>query len=252
MAELTYEKVDEKIDENINNENINDSELNENVPNDDDCDADDDALAESVNDAESVDGAESVCSEEGSDYDGEEEDNNQEEAINNETCALFLQQLWAAQRGNIKKRKQDQFLPLTKKFVNSNFVQREKMINNSPMVVKHLFFLCRNIANGKIPTNISGVDKALFAHISDRTTCRSDVRLHLLEQFAVQYYCRQAIKDLEAAQNIYKDSDGGRCKTVVADRHRAIQHDDEDPGQVSKRQKNSRRGKTNSRRRGTT
>jgi hypothetical protein len=251
MAELTYEKVDEKIDENINNENINDeaSELNENV---DETNDDDDDGAESVDDAESVD-AESVCSEEGSDYDGDqEEDDNQEEAINNETCALFLQQLWAAQRGNIQKRKQDQFLPLTKKFVNSSFVQREKMINDTPMVVKHLVFLCRNIANGKIPTNISGVDKALFRHISDRTTCRSDVRLHLLEQFAVQYYCRQAVKDIEAAQNIHKDSNGGRCKTVVTDRHRAIQHDDEDPGSVSKRQKNSRRGKTNSRRRGTT
>ena len=251
MAELTYEKVDEKLDENINNENINDedSEFNENVDdgaNDgDDDDDDDDAGAESVD-------AESVCSEEGSDYDGDQEDDNQEEAINNETCALFLQQLWAAQRGNIQKRKQDQFLPLTKKFVNSSFVQREKMINDTPMVVKHLVFLCRNIANGKIPTDISGVDKALFRHISDRTTPRSDVRLHLLEQFAVQYYCRQAVKNIEAVQNIHKDSNGGRCKTIVTDRHRAIQHDDEDPGSLSKRQKNSRRGKTNSRRRGTT
>jgi hypothetical protein len=246
MAELTYEKVDEKIDENINNENINDetSELNENVD-----DGSNNVGAES-DDAESVD-AESVCSEECSDYDGDqEEDDNQEEAINNETCALFLQQLWAAQRGNIQKRKQDQFLPLTKKFVNSGFVQREKMINDTPMVVKHLVFLCRNIANGKIPTDISGVDKALFRHISDRTTPRSDVRLHLLEQFSVQYYCRQAVKNIEAVQNIYKD--GGRCKTIVPDRHRAIQHDDEDAGSVSKRQKNSRRSKTNSRRRGTT
>jgi hypothetical protein len=166
--------------------------------------------------------------------------------------ALFLQQLWAAQRGNIQKRKQDRFLPLTKKFVNSSFVQREKMINDTPMVVKHVVFLCRNIANGKIPTDISGVDKALFRHISDRTTPRSDVRLHLLEQFAVQYYCRQAVKNIEAVQNIYKDSNGGRCKPIVTDRHRAIQHDDEDPGSISKRQKNSRRSKTNSRRRGTT
>ena len=246
MAELTYEKVDEKIDENINDDAP--SELNENIDESHDDLGSEDIDAESVT---SVD-AESVCSEECSDYDGdqEEEEANQEEAINNETCALFLQQLWAAQRGNIQKRKQDQFLPLTKKFVNSSFVKREKMINDTPIVVKHLVFLCRNIANGKIPTDITGVDKALFRHISDRTTPRSDVRLHLLEQFSVQHYCRQAVKNIEAVQNIYKD--GGRCKTTVPDRHRAIQHDDEDAGSVSKRQKNSRRSKTNSRRRGTT
>jgi hypothetical protein len=246
MAELTYEKVDENI-------NDDPSDLNENIdePHNDDDLGSEDIDAESVT---SVD-AESVCSEECSDYDGDqeeeaEEEANQEEAINNETCALFLQQLWAAQRGNIQKRKQDQFLPLTKKFVTSGFVQREKMLNDSPAVVKHLVFLCRNIANGKIPTDITGVDKALFRHISDRTTPRSDVRLHLLEQFSVQHYCRQAVKNIEAVQNIYKD--GGRCKTTVPDRHRTIQHDDEDSGSVSKRQKNSKRGKTNSRRRGTT
>jgi hypothetical protein len=247
MAELTYEKVDEKIDENINDD-ADPSELIENIDESHDDLGSEDIDAESVT---SVD-AESVCSEECSDYDGdqEEEEANQEEAINNETCALFLQQLWAAQRGNIQKRKQDQFLPLTKKFVTSGFVQREKMLNDTPAVVKHLVFLCRNIANGKIPTDITGVDKALFRHISDRTTPRSDVRLHLLEQFSVQHYCRQAIKNIEAVQNIYKD--GGRCKTTVPDRHREIQHDDEDSGSVSKRQKNSKRSKTNSRRRGTT
>jgi hypothetical protein len=252
MAELTYEKVDEKLDkaeisdiENINDcENITaDDEFNENI---------DDEFNENVEDDNNDNDDESVCSEEASDYDGDIDDDNQEEEINNETCALFLQQLWAAQRGNIQKKKQDRFLPLTKKFVNSSFVKREKMINDSPIVVKHLVFLCRNIANGKIPTDISGVDKALFRYISDKATPRSDVRLHLLEQFAVQYYCKQAVRNLEAVQNIYKDFDGGRCETPVTDRHRAIQHDDEDPGTTSKRQKNSRRGKTNRRRRGTT
>jgi hypothetical protein len=84
MAELTYEKVDEKLDENINNNeniNVNDDEFNENVDDGDGDDDDDDGT-------ESVD-VESVCSEEGSDYDGDQEDDNQEEAINNETCAIF-------------------------------------------------------------------------------------------------------------------------------------------------------------------
>jgi hypothetical protein len=246
VAELTTneEEVEEKLDkaeisdiENINDQEsiTGDDEFSENINDDDEFNDNDD---------------ESVCSED--DYDGDIDDDNQEEEINNETCALFLQQLWAAQRGNIQKQKQDRFLPLTKKFVNSSFVKREKMINDTPIVVKHLVFLCRNIANGKIPTDISGVDKALFRYISDKATPRSDVRLHLLEQFAVQYYCKQAVRNIEAVQNIYKDCDGGRCETPVTDRHRAIPHNDEDSGSVSKRQKNSRRSKRNRRRRGTT
>jgi hypothetical protein len=213
MAELTTneEEVEEKLDkaeisdiENINDQEsiTGDDEFSENINDDDEFNDNDD---------------ESVCSED--DYDGDIDDDNQEEEINNETCALFLQQLWAAQRGNIQKQKQDRFLPLTKKFVNSSFVKREKMINDTPIVVKHLVFLCRNIANGKIPTDISGVDKALFRYISDKATPRSDVRLHLLEQFAVQYYCKQAVRNIEAVQNIYKDCDGGRCETPVSDRH---------------------------------
>jgi hypothetical protein len=232
------EEEEEIIEEKLDNAEISD----ENITGDDD----EDEFSENIN---NNDDNESVCS----DYDGDIEDDNQEEdEINNETCALFLQQLFAAQKQTIQKQKQDRFLPLTKKFVNCSFVKREKMINDTPIVVKHLIFLCRNIANGKIPTDISGVDKALFRYISDKSTPRSDVRLHLLEQFAVQYYCKQAVKNIEAVQNIYKDSDGGRCETTVTDRHRTISHNDENSGSVSERQKNSRRRKTNSRRRGTT
>jgi hypothetical protein len=55
-----------------------------------------------------------------SDLEEEEEEEEEEEVdddveINKQTCALFLQQLWDAQRVNIKKKKQEQFLPLTKK-----------------------------------------------------------------------------------------------------------------------------------------
>jgi hypothetical protein len=237
MAELTHEQADEKLDE----DEISDTLTPDNA--DDNADAGDEGN-------DDVDDDESVHSED-SDYDGDiDDDNKQEDEINNETCALFLQQLWEAQRVNIQKRKQDQFLPLTKKFVNASFIKREKMLNDNPAVVKHLVFLCRNIANGKIPTDISGLDKALFTYISDKSTPRSDVRLHLLEQFAVQYYCRQAVRNIEAVQNIYSACDGGRRETPVADRHGEIQHDDEDSGTTSKRQKNSRRRKTNGSRRG--
>ncbi|CAB3977396.1 Hypothetical predicted protein [Paramuricea clavata] len=119
------------------------------------------------------------------DYDGDIEQDENNEEINNETCALFLKQIWDAQRNCIQKRKQDRFLPLTKKFINSGFIKREKMLNDNPQLIKHMIYLCRNIANGKIPTDISSVDKALFSYISDRTTPREDVHLRILEEFSV-------------------------------------------------------------------
>ena len=127
MAELTHEQADEKLDE----DEISDTLTPDNA--DDNADAGDEGN-------DDVDDDESVHSED-SDYDGDiDDDNKQEDEINNETCALFLQQLWEAQRVNIQKRKQDQFLPLTKKFVNASFIKREKMLNDHPAVVKHLVF----------------------------------------------------------------------------------------------------------------
>ena len=180
-----------------------------------------------------------------SDLEEEEEDEDDDDVeINKQTCALFLQQLWDAQRVNIKKKKQEQFLPLTKKFLSASFVKKETMLNNNPAIIRNLLFLCRNISNGKIPVDISGVDRALFDYISDKSTPKADVRLHLLEQFAVHHYCRQALRNIETAQN------GGKCETTGTDRHGEIQCHDEITGSTSKRQKNSRQRKTNGSRRG--
>jgi hypothetical protein len=176
----------------------------------------------------------------------EEEEEDEDVEINKQTCALFLQQLWDAQRVNIKKKKQEQFLPLTKKFLSASFVKKETMLNDNPAIIRNLLFLCRNITNGKIPTDISGVDRALFDYISDKSTPKADVRLHLLEQFSVHHYCRQALRNIETGLN----SNGGKCETTGADRHREIQRHDEITGSTSKRQKNSRQRKTNGSRRG--
>jgi hypothetical protein len=174
----------------------------------------------------------------------EEEEVDDDVEINKQTCALFLQQLWDAQRVNIKKKKQEQFLPLTKKFLSASFVKKETMLNNNPAIIRNLLFLCRNITNGKIPTDISGVDKALFDYISDKSTSKADVRLHLLEQFSIHHYCRQALRNIETGLN------GGKCETTGTDRHGEIQRHDEIAGSTSKRQKNSRQRKTNGSRRG--
>jgi hypothetical protein len=185
-----------------------------------------------------------------SDLEGEEEEEEEDEVddddveINKQTCALFLQQLWDAQRVNIKKKKQEQFLPLTKKFLSASFVKKETMLNNNPAIIRNMLFLCRNITNGKIPTDISGVDKALFDYISDKSTAKADVRLHLLEQFSIHHYCRQALRNIETGLN------GGKCETTGTDRHGEIQRHDEIAGSTSKRQKNSRQRKTNGSRRG--
>jgi hypothetical protein len=135
---------------------------------------------------------------------------------------------------------------LTKKFLSASFVKKETMLNDNPAIIRNLLFLCRNITNGKIPTDISGVDRALFDYISDKSTPKADVRLHLLEQFSVHHYCRQALRNIETGQN----GDGGKCETVGTDRHGEIQRTDEITGSTSKRQNNSRQRKTNGGRRG--
>ena len=234
MAELT-EVAEEKLNE-ITDPIAEEEEENTEIPNDD---------CESIH-------SESIHSESdnGDVSDLEEDDYKDDVEINKQTCALFLQQLWDAQRVNIKKQKQEQFLPLTKKFLNASFVKKEKMLNDNPAIIRNLLFLCRNITTGKIPTDITGLDKALFTYISDKSTPKADVRLHLLEQFAVHHYCRQALRNIEAVQNIHNNCDGGRCETPGTDRHGEIQRTDEITGSTSKRQKNSRQRKTNSSRRG--
>ena len=230
MAELTAEKLtppsSPPIVEEENTEILND-----------DCES---VHSESIH-------SESIHSESDdlmSDLDVEEEEEDNAVEINKQTCALFLQQLWDAQRVNIKKKKQEQFLPLTKKFLSASFVKKETMLNDNPAIIRNLLFLCRNITNGKIPTDISGVDKALFDYISDKSTPKADVRLHLLEQFSIHHYCRQALRNIETGLN------GGKCETTGTDRHGEIQCHDEIAGSTSKRQKNSRQRKTNGSRRG--
>ncbi|CAB3987814.1 Hypothetical predicted protein [Paramuricea clavata] len=199
MAELTRKQEQTLSEENNSEDEIT---LDDDVvceKTNDDCDNDvDKNFVNTCDDDDSFDGRSEYSD---SDYDADIDE--EEEEINNETCALFLKQIWDAQRVNIQKRKQDRFLPLTKKFVNGCFVKREKMLNDNPQIIKHLVFLCCNIANSKIPTDISGVDKA------------------------------QALRNIEAVQNIYADCDGGRCETPNADRHGEIQHDDENPGKTS-------------------
>ena len=230
MAELTAEKLtppsSPPIVEEENTEILND-----------DCES---VHSESIH-------SESIHSESDdlmSDLDVEEEEEDDAVEINKQTCALFLQQLWDAQRVNIKKKKQEQFLPLTKKFLSASFVKKETMLNDNPAIIRNLLFLCRNITNGKIPTDISGVDKALFDYISDKSTPKADVRLHLLEQFSIHHYCRQALRNIETCLN------GGKCETTGTDRHGEIQCHDEITGSTSKRQKNYRQRKTNGSRRG--
>ncbi|CAB3996213.1 Hypothetical predicted protein [Paramuricea clavata] len=139
MAELIngQEQILYEDDEEIIPEKTNDDDEDKNLVNDvaDDDDNHSDHSSE--------------CSY--SDYEGDiDEGKHQEEEINNETCALFLKQIWDAQRNCVQKRKQDRFLLLTKKFVNASFIKKEKMLNENPQLIKHMVFLCRNIANDKL------------------------------------------------------------------------------------------------------
>jgi hypothetical protein len=101
-----------------------------------------------------------------------------------------------------KKRKQERFLPLIKSYLKASFAKREKMFNDNPQIIRHLVFLCRNIVNEKIPSSISGADKALMTLIADKHTPKEDVRLHLLEDYRILYYCGEALRACETSRSL--------------------------------------------------
>ncbi|CAB3977960.1 Hypothetical predicted protein [Paramuricea clavata] len=247
MDEITnYISDEEELNEKIETEN--------DEHDDDDDDDDDENDENNAENTPAIENNDKCDNEEEEDY-SEEERNysaDDEEEINNEASALFLKQIWDAHCMTIQKQKQSKFLPATKKFLAAGFAQKEKMLNNNKQLISHMVFLCRNIANGKIPLNISECERALFTYISDKATHRSDVRLRLLEEFTVQYYCKLAIKQIEKSRGINSEDDdnGRRCKTFDVDRYRKIQHDDQKPRSISRKQANSKRGKTNNGRRG--
>ncbi|CAB3981402.1 Hypothetical predicted protein [Paramuricea clavata] len=174
---ITYDNEEEEIDPTENNyeeeEQVDPTENDEN--NDDD-----ENTVKNNNDDENESEYDSE-----KDYSGDENYSaDDEEEVNNEASALFLKQIWDAHCMTIQKQKQSKFIPATKRFLAATFAKKEKMLNDNKQLVSHLVFLCRNIANGKIPLNISECEKALFTHIADRTTNRADMRLRLLEEFA--------------------------------------------------------------------
>jgi hypothetical protein len=154
-------------------------------------------------------------------YDDNYDDNDNDD-LAHEPYRLFFQQLLEAQKKDIKKRKQERFLPLVKGFLKASFAKKEKMMTDNPRIIGHTVFLCRNIINGKIQCSITGADKALMTLIADKHTDRQDVRLYLLEDYRIHYYCNEALRNCETLRE-----NGGRCEKTDIDGHGEVQqHDD--------------------------
>ena len=123
------------------------------------------------------------------------------------------------------------------------------MLNDNPQIIRHLGFLCRNIVNEKIPSCISGADKSLMTLIADKHTPKEDVRLHLLEDYRIHYYCGEAIRLCETLRSL--ENGGRREKTDTNGRGEVQQNDDVhgttcDPTQnTRRRKKNTNRSRTN-------
>ncbi|CAB3995257.1 Hypothetical predicted protein [Paramuricea clavata] len=65
--------------------------------------------------------------------------------IDDETCRVFLQQLLEARQLSAAERKQNAFIPSTKKFLNLSFEERTKRLTIT--VTRNLLYLCENIVN---------------------------------------------------------------------------------------------------------
>jgi hypothetical protein len=177
------------------------------------------------------------------DHDDDDDDDDDDDNLAHEPYRLFFQQLLEAQKKDIKKRKQERFLPLVKGFLKASFAKKEKMITDNPRIIGHMVFLCRNIINGKIPCSITGADKALMTLIADKHTDRQDVRLHLLEDYRTHYYCNEALPHCETLRE-----NGGRREKTDIDGHGEVQQHDDTNRTTCEPTENSRRRKKNTNR----
>ena len=107
------------------------------------------------------------------DEDDDDDNNDLDDAVL--PYSLFFQQLIEAQKKDIQKRKQERFAPLMKLYLKASFAKKDKMLWDNPQIIRHFVFLCRNVIEGKIPSSITGADKALMRFIADKHTPKEDV-----------------------------------------------------------------------------
>ena len=226
-------------DDNDNNE-FDEQNMSESDDNNDENDADtppspSDVAYDADNDV--------ACENDNDDDDNDNDDDDDDDNLANEPYRLFFQQLLEAQKKDIKKRKQERFLPLVKGFLKASFAKKEKMMTDNPRIIGHTVFLCRNIINGKIQCSITGADKALMTLIADKHTDRQDVRLHLLEDYRIHYYCNEALRNCETLRE-----NGGRREKTDIDGHGEVQQHDDTNRTTCEPTENSRRRKKNTNR----
>ena len=84
-------------------------------------------------------------------------------------------------------------------------------------VTKNLLYLCTQIVSKKIIVdNITRVDMALMHYILNKSMSKKDVHLHLLEDWRLHFYLREALDSFEKEY-------GGKRKTSNGNRRRAVQ-----------------------------
>jgi hypothetical protein len=240
VDELEHEQdMSESDDNNEDYEDNNNNNDNTITPS---CDTDYDADNSNMGDDNDAGNDDEV------NYENNDDDDDDDNDLAHEPYRLFFQQLIDAQKKDIKKRKQERFLPLIKSYLKASFAKREKMFNDNPQIIRHLVFLCRNIVNEKIPSSISGADKALMTLIADKHTPKEDVRLHLLEDYRILYYCGEALRACETSRSL---ENGGRCEKTDINGHGEVQQNDDANRTTCEQTQNNRRRKKNTNRSGT-
>lgn len=125
-----------------------------------------------------------------------DDDDNADDVDENALFTEFLQQVFEAKRMIVNKRKENKFIPSTEKYLTSSFDDKIALIKNKN-IKDNLLYLCSIIVDKKIDIEVARVDRGLMQYLLADTTSKKDIELHLLEDFRLNFYFREALDVLK-------------------------------------------------------
>ena len=123
-------------------------------------------------------------------------DDNDDDDDDSNAVKTIIKELIEYKRSEALKRKESRFIPATKKYLKSSFIEKTERI--TPNVVNNLLDLCENIVSVKYLSIYHVLaDEGLMRHILDKSTPHADVKLFLIEDWRLHFYFHEALDILE-------------------------------------------------------
>jgi hypothetical protein len=140
------------------------------------------------------------------------DDNDDDDDDDSNAVKTIIKELIEYKRSEALKHKASRFIPATKKYLKSSFIEKTERI--TPNVVNNLLYLYENIVSGKIPVDISRADKGLMRHILDKSMPHADVKLFLVEDWRLHFYFQEALDIIEKHGRPPKTANINRCRKI--------------------------------------